>query len=80
MFLQYRTILKEPKDPANANDILKWDIDHTYASGTNTLGLVTFGIVLGITLGKMGESGKHLLQFFDCLAKATMQITSWVIW
>lgn len=46
----------------------------------NTLGLVVFGIVLGIALSKMGEQGKILLSFFDALSEATMLITKWVIW
>lgn len=60
--------------------IENWDISHAYTDGTNTLGLVVFGIVFGITLGKMGESGKALLDFFTALSEATMIITNWVIW
>lgn len=47
---------------------------------TNILGLVVFSTVLGITLGKMGEKGKPLLNFFVSLSEAVMMITSWVIW
>lgn len=49
-------------------------------SGTNILGLVVFSTVLGITLGKMGESGKPLLSFFETLSTAMMIITNWVVW
>lgn len=61
-------------------DLNRWKIDNEYAGGTNTLGLVVFGIVLGITLGKMGEQGKPLLDFFNALSDAMMIITNWVIW
>lgn len=62
------------------NNIQDWDISHKYGDGMNTLGLVIFGIVLGIALSKMGEQGKILLSFFDALSEATMLITRWVIW
>ncbi|XP_066597051.1 excitatory amino acid transporter 1 [Prorops nasuta] len=77
---QYRTKLTEPKNMTNVHSINDWDISHVYADGTNTLGLVIFGIVIGITLGKMGESGKPLLDFFNSLSEAMMIITNWVIW
>lgn len=77
---QYRTILTEPKNLTGVNGINDWDISHVYTDGTNTLGLVIFGIVLGITIGKMGEAGKALLDFFTALSEATMIITNWVIW
>ena len=34
---------------------------------------------MGITLAKMGEKGKPLLDFFTCLSEAMMTITTWVI-
>ncbi|KOC64854.1 Excitatory amino acid transporter 3 [Habropoda laboriosa] len=60
--------------------IQDWNISHEYGDGTNTLGMVVFGIVFGIALSKMGDLGKPLLTFFDTLSEATMLITKWVIW
>jgi len=40
------------------------------------LGLVIFAIILGLTLGNMGESGKPVLNFFKSLGDASMLITS----
>ena len=77
---QYRTILVEPKNATLAKNIQDWNISHQYGDGTNTLGLVVFGIVFGIAVSKMGELGKPLLTFFDTLAEASMLITKWVIW
>ncbi|XP_017752729.1 PREDICTED: excitatory amino acid transporter 1-like [Eufriesea mexicana] len=77
---QYRTILIEPENNTEATNIQDWEISHKYGDGTNTLGLVIFGIVFGIALSKMGEPGKPLLTFFDTLSEATMLITKWVIW
>lgn len=58
----------------------KWDFEEKYESTTNVLGLVVFAIVFGISLGKLGEKGKILLDFFQSLSEAMMIITSWVIW
>ncbi|KAK9307275.1 hypothetical protein QLX08_002305 [Tetragonisca angustula] len=76
---QYRTILIEPENKTGVT-IQDWEISHKYGDGTNTLGLVIFGIVFGIALSKMGEQGKPLLSFFDTLSEASMLITRWVIW
>ena len=37
-------------------------------------------VILGITLAKMGEAGKPLLDFFVCMSEAMMTITTWVIY
>jgi len=68
-------------DPHNSSiPIEEWKFVEVYASTTNVLGLVVFGVVMGISLGVMGEKGKPLLQFFELLSEAMMIITSWVIW
>lgn len=77
---QYRTELKPPVNSTNATTKYDWEISSSYGDGTNTLGLVIFGIILGITIGKMGDQGKPLLDFFSCLSEAMMIITNWVIW
>jgi len=88
---QYRTSLVYPgksggatynesgqlRDPARLET---WQIKGQWTNGTNILGLVFFAVVLGITLAKMGERGKPLLDFFTCLADAMMTITTWVIY
>lgn len=57
-----------------------YKIEGDYQSGTNVLGLVCFSIVLGITMGKMGDKSKPLQEFFHTLSEAMMIITGWVIW
>ncbi|XP_074110984.1 excitatory amino acid transporter 1 [Cotesia typhae] len=76
----YQTKLVMPKNITGVNSMYDWNIDHEYHDGTNTLGLVIFGIILGITIGKMGDAGKPLLDFFTSLSDAMMIITNWVIW
>ncbi|XP_076659467.1 excitatory amino acid transporter 1 [Halictus rubicundus] len=77
---QYRTILIKPEVETNTTTLQDWEISSTYGDGTNTLGLVVFGIVFGIAISKLGEPGKPLLAFFDSLSEASMLITKWVIW
>ena len=50
-----------------------------WTNGPNILGLITFAIVLGVSLAKLGDKGKPLLDFFTSLSDAMMTITSWVI-
>ncbi|KAI8420322.1 hypothetical protein MSG28_008849 [Choristoneura fumiferana] len=57
-----------------------YKIEGEYQNGSNVLGLVFFSIVLGITLGKMGDKSMPLQNFFQSLSEAMMIITSWVIW
>lgn len=52
----------------------------TQESGMNVLGLVVFSIFFGIIIGRMGQKGKPLLDFFDSLSEATMQLIRLVIW
>ncbi|CAG4987062.1 unnamed protein product [Colias eurytheme] len=57
-----------------------YKIEGDYQKGSNVLGLVCFSIVLGITLGKMGDKSRPLQNFFHALSEAMMIITGWVIW
>uniref|UniRef100_H2RMZ7 Amino acid transporter n=1 Tax=Takifugu rubripes TaxID=31033 RepID=H2RMZ7_TAKRU len=49
-------------------------ITGTYVDGANILGLLVFCIVFGLVIGKMGEKGQILLEFFDALNEATMRL------
>ncbi|XP_055688090.1 excitatory amino acid transporter 3 [Lutzomyia longipalpis] len=76
---QYRTILVPPFNATNV-PLQQYKISSEYTQGTNVLGLVMFSVILGVTIGKMRESGKPLQEFFVALSEAMMIITSWVIW
>nr|CAD7574607.1 unnamed protein product [Timema californicum] len=56
------------------------DQDNLFVTGSNTLGMVVFSVVMGITLAKMKVEGRALLAFFDSLSAAMLMMTSWVIW
>lgn len=57
-----------------------WNFEERYENTTNVLGLVTFAIIFGIALGKLGNRSKALLDFFEAVSEAMMIITNWVIW
>ena len=71
---QYRTVRICPTkktDKYDPEDLNSWEISHKYVASTNILGLVTFAIVLGITLSLLKEEAKPLMDFFKCLSKVT---------
>ena len=72
----YQDVSGQWRDP---NNTLTWKFHGEWTDGSNILGLVFFAIVLGISLAKIGEKGKPLLDFFSSLAEAMMTITTWVI-
>ncbi|XP_063698847.1 excitatory amino acid transporter 3 [Culicoides brevitarsis] len=76
---QFRTVLQPPADGRNVS-LQDYKITSEFTQGTNVLGLVMFSIVLGATIGKLGERGKPLQDVFETLSEAMMIITSWVIW
>jgi len=90
---QYRTALTKPqckdgnctgywdgdKQWRDPGDPLTWKFKGEWTAGSNILGLITFAIILGVSLAKLGEKGKPLLAFFTSLSDAMMVITTWVI-
>ncbi|KAG5845647.1 excitatory amino acid transporter 3 [Anguilla rostrata] len=56
------------------NKTLDYKVVGLYSDGTNVLGLIVFCLVFGLVIGKMGEKGRVLVEFFDALNEATMKI------
>lgn len=52
----------------------------TYSDGVNVLGLIVFCVAFGLVIGKMGEKGRILLDFFDALNEATMKLVQIIMW
>ncbi|KAK5848747.1 hypothetical protein PBY51_006339 [Eleginops maclovinus] len=52
----------------------EYKIVGTYSDGINVLGLIVFCVAFGLVIGKMGEKGRILLEFFDALNEATMRL------
>uniref|UniRef100_A0A4W3HNL0 Amino acid transporter n=1 Tax=Callorhinchus milii TaxID=7868 RepID=A0A4W3HNL0_CALMI len=57
-----------------SNRTKEYEVIGAYSDGLNVLGLIVFCLVFGIVIGKMGEKGKILIDFFDALNEATMKI------
>jgi Na+/H+-dicarboxylate symporter len=60
--------------------LTEYKIVGQFKEGMNVLGLVMFSVILGATIGKMGERGKPIQDFLVSLSEAMMIITRWVIW
>ncbi|XP_059956812.1 excitatory amino acid transporter 3 [Mesoplodon densirostris] len=56
------------------NKTKEYKIIGMYSDGINVLGLIVFCLVFGIVIGKMGERGQILVDFFSALSDATMKI------
>ncbi|XP_049629384.1 excitatory amino acid transporter 3 [Suncus etruscus] len=56
------------------NKTKEYRIVGMYSDGINVLGLIVFCLVFGLVIGKMGEKGQILVDFFNALSDATMKI------
>uniref|UniRef100_A0AAR2L4E5 Amino acid transporter n=1 Tax=Pygocentrus nattereri TaxID=42514 RepID=A0AAR2L4E5_PYGNA len=52
----------------------EYTIVGAYSDGINVLGIIVFCVAFGLVIGKMGERGRILLEFFDALNEATMRL------
>uniref|UniRef100_A0A8D3C6X7 Amino acid transporter n=1 Tax=Scophthalmus maximus TaxID=52904 RepID=A0A8D3C6X7_SCOMX len=85
-FQQYKTKRKELEPPKVSEDTTtippltttnitkNYKIIGAYSDGINVLGLIVFCVAFGLVIGKMGEKGRILLEFFDALNEATMKL------
>ncbi|XP_044127976.1 excitatory amino acid transporter 3 isoform X3 [Bufo gargarizans] len=62
------------------NKTTEYKIVGLYSDGVNVLGLIVFCLVFGVVIGKMGEKGQVLVDFFNALNDATMQIVQIIMW
>ncbi|XP_054842926.1 excitatory amino acid transporter 3 [Eublepharis macularius] len=62
------------------NKTKEYKIVGMYSDGINVLGLIVFCIVFGVVIGKMGEKGQVLVDFFNALNEATMRIVQIIMW
>uniref|UniRef100_A0A8D0JYG9 Amino acid transporter n=1 Tax=Sus scrofa TaxID=9823 RepID=A0A8D0JYG9_PIG len=56
------------------NKTKEYKVVGMYSDGINVLGLIVFCLVFGLVIGKMGERGQILVDFFNALSDATMKI------
>lgn len=62
------------------NQTKEYKLVGVYTDGVNVLGLIVFCLVFGIVIGKMGEKGQILVDFFNALNDATMHIVQIIMW
>ena len=65
-------------DPQNKTK--EYKVIGLYSDGINVLGLIVFCLVFGLVIGKMGEKGQILVDFFTALSDATMKIVQIIMW
>ncbi|XP_036186912.1 excitatory amino acid transporter 3 isoform X2 [Myotis myotis] len=62
------------------NETKEYKVVGMYSDGINVLGLIVFCLVFGLVIGKMGEKGQVLVDFFNALTDATMKIIQIIMW
>uniref|UniRef100_A0A8C4J843 Amino acid transporter n=1 Tax=Dromaius novaehollandiae TaxID=8790 RepID=A0A8C4J843_DRONO len=62
------------------NKTQEYKVVGMYSDGINVLGLIVFCLVFGVVIGKMGEKGQVLVDFFNALNEATMRIVQIIMW
>ncbi|XP_046792511.1 excitatory amino acid transporter 3 [Gallus gallus] len=79
------TFTEEPVTTATTAGVLEnktqeYKIVGMYSDGINVLGLIVFCLVFGMVIGKMGDKGQVLVDFFNALNEATMRIVQIIMW
>ncbi|KAM4848794.1 excitatory amino acid transporter 3 isoform X2 [Urocitellus parryii] len=79
-----RNMTEEPvttmMSTVSENKTKEYRIVGMYSDGINVLGLIIFCLVFGLVIGKMGEKGQILVDFFNALSDATMKIVQIIMW
>ncbi|XP_042360634.1 excitatory amino acid transporter 2-like isoform X1 [Plectropomus leopardus] len=81
-FQQVQTVLKKvPVAATNQTEpVLVNRKKLEYKWGMNVLGLIGFFITFGICMGRMGERGKIMCEFFNILNEIIMTMVSMIMW
>ncbi|XP_037647866.1 solute carrier family 1 member 9 [Sebastes umbrosus] len=79
---QVQTVLKKvPVAAPNQTDLILVSRKKLeYKWGMNVLGLIGFFITFGICMGRMGERGKVMCDFFNILNEIIMTMVSMIMW
>uniref|UniRef100_A0A8C1HA97 Amino acid transporter n=1 Tax=Cyprinus carpio carpio TaxID=630221 RepID=A0A8C1HA97_CYPCA len=81
-FQQVQTVMKKVAVPVQNQTepilVNRKKLEHKW--GMNVLGLIGFFIMFGICMGKMGERGKLMCDFFNILNEIIMKMVSMIMW
>ncbi|KAM3853504.1 excitatory amino acid transporter 2 [Vipera latastei] len=72
------TIMNETEVTPEPQLIVKKSLE--FKDGMNVLGLIGFFIAFGITMGKMGEQAKMMVDFFNILNEIVMKLVIMIMW
>ncbi|XP_034567730.1 solute carrier family 1 member 9 [Notolabrus celidotus] len=81
-FQQVQTVLKKESvvAPNQTEPLIVKKKTLEYKWGMNVLGLIGFFITFGICMGRMGERGKVMCDFFNILNEIIMAMVSMIMW
>ncbi|KAK3520129.1 hypothetical protein QTP70_014637, partial [Hemibagrus guttatus] len=81
-FQQVQTVVKKVSVPVgNQSEPVSVNTKKLeFKWGMNVLGLIGFFITFGICIGKMGEKGKIMSEFFNILNEIIMKMVSMIMW
>ncbi|MED6249516.1 Excitatory amino acid transporter 2, partial [Ataeniobius toweri] len=81
-FQQVQTVLKQVvvTAPNQTEPIVENRKKLEYKWGMNVLGLIGFFITFGICMGRMGERGRIMCDFFNILNEIIMTMVSMIMW
>ncbi|XP_011476097.1 excitatory amino acid transporter 2 isoform X1 [Oryzias latipes] len=73
-----KTVQVVPSNQSEAVSVVKKKLEYKW--GMNVLGLIGFFITFGICMGRMGERGKIMCDFFNILNEIIMTMVSMIMW
>ncbi|XP_029292930.1 excitatory amino acid transporter 2-like isoform X2 [Cottoperca gobio] len=81
-FQQVQTVLKKVSVivPNQTEPVIETRKNLEYKWGMNVLGLIGFFITFGVCMGRMGERGKVMCDFFNILNEIIMTMVSMIMW
>ncbi|XP_046558187.1 excitatory amino acid transporter-like [Haliotis rubra] len=64
----------------DVKEVQAWTPTSVYRPGMNALGILSYFVIFGVILGRLGDKGKVVLQFFVTLNDITIQMVWLVMW
>ncbi|XP_076869659.1 excitatory amino acid transporter 3-like isoform X1 [Brachyhypopomus gauderio] len=78
-FQQYKSTRVPVRPSATNASQIEYKLVGSYKNGMNILGILTFCILLGLALGRMGKRGKRFVEFFSAVNEAIMRIVKIIL-
>ena len=75
-----QNILIVPVTWPTESRLVDYKVNPSETDGMDVLGLVVFSIVFGLIIGRMGDTGKILIDFFQAIHEAIVKMVMMIIW